>query len=571
MTIGTTNGLSSEFIYNSNKLDIIEFYGSSLRTLITAETFPHINALLNTCGQSMFSGVDSNKEGIPIDYINPPIIITKHIFGLDVSERLEKYYSIISFHSPLNITLNTTAPLGWILNGKSINDQYINLFMIMNRLPLIICNNNKVFFCNLATFFNKPEIINSFFRYKNHEQITGQFADFDNFIANAIKYSNKYNNEDNQRTYNDNESENVVYKCQYSDGQFTGLVSPQSNDFFQSDNTNVKSDFNNVSFIKCVFQIALLANVFDNYNKFYTLTTGCVIISWEGGNLKFTGKYWLEPLLIATDNDAIQAAAVTTKNLYQRVYNHIQGKASIHDAIAREIGINLQAIEDINNNVVFSTVNNENDFTGLMNKALINQATFAMRLFISTLGLENYTKQEVALTFSGILGHSFDKLLRFFDFNTSKENCEKELNTFIQRFQGFEMVKHIGTPIASYLYDFKNGTQAGLLGNYNSIDFGRVLNTGIIRINDKISNKLTYNPPDIANCLIPIVFNNAILQCKTYCYRSYRNLLNLMKTRKQRDFLFDKLSQYGKRAMTVLDPYGIFMHFHNSERGLVPS
>ena len=44
-----------------------------------------------------------------------------------------------------------------------------------------------------------------------------------------------------------------------------------------------------------------------------------------------------------------------------------------------------------------------------------------------------------------------------------------------------------------------------------------------------------------------------------------------MRTRKQRELLFDNLTSYGRRAMTVLDPYGIFMHFQRDERGLASS
>jgi len=57
-----------------------------------------------------------------------------------------------------------------------------------------------------------------------------------------------------------------------------------------------------------------------------------------------------------------------------------------------------------------------------------------------------------------------------------------------------------------------------------------------------------------------------MLECKTKCYRNYKQLLNFMKTRKQRDFLFDRLTQFGRRAMTVLDPYGIFMHYQGDDK-----
>ena len=109
------------------------------------------------------------------------------------------------------------------------------------------------------------------------------------------------------------------------------------------------------------------------------------------------------------------------------------------------------------------------------------------------------------------------------------------------------------------------------MGGYNAINFSRTLNEKIINIRDKISTKTTYKPPNIPNCLIPIVYDNALLQCKTKCYRKYGPLLKLMKTRKQRNYLFDQLTKFGRRAMTILDPYGIFMHYHNDEKGLEPN
>ena len=42
----------------------------------------------------------------------------------------------------------------------------------------------------------------------------------------------------------------------------------------------------------------------------------------------------------------------------------------------------------------------------------------------------------------------------------------------------------------------------------------------------------------------------------------------MMKSRKERNLLFDNLNQYGRRCKTVLDLYGIFMHFQENKNGL---
>lgn len=44
-----------------------------------------------------------------------------------------------------------------------------------------------------------------------------------------------------------------------------------------------------------------------------------------------------------------------------------------------------------------------------------------------------------------------------------------------------------------------------------------------------------------------------------------------MNTPKARDYLFDNLTQYGRRAMTILDPYWIFKHFYTGHKALKPS
>jgi hypothetical protein len=97
------------------------------------------------------------------------------------------------------------------------------------------------------------------------------------------------------------------------------------------------------------------------------------------------------------------------------------------------------------------------------------------------------------------------------------------------------------------------------------------LNEGLVHFRDNIAGDTTYTPNSEPNVLFPIVFNDLILECCTYCYRSYGKLLRFMGTRKQRSLLFDNLTSYGRRAMTVLDPYGIFMHFQRDERGLASS
>jgi hypothetical protein len=540
---------------------------------LTNKYFPHINSLISTCAQNMFDGINAEKEGIPLDFINPPIRITSNKFAIDISERQEKHYSIISFHSPLNITINTMAPLGWCLNAKTIDIGWNNLFMIMNRIPIFLTDGKNWIGMCFSQFYENTNDLKTFFEFMNINNMKQKIPTIENIInkVNPVNGDELVQRADLTK-YNANtkEEQQMAYRSQYSDGQYTGLTSPQANDFYQANEENVNSNFNKTTPLKCIFEIALLANIYGTSSPYYTLTTGCVIIYMQGENLKYTGKYWLECLDKAEDKDDNGRKNVKTVQLYQRVYNYISNKQSIKDEVQKEIGINLVANDNLftGNNIMGYNTRYEYEIWRLASKNEVLEAKFAMNLFNSTLGLETFLKQELALFLSGVLGHHYDTLLRYFVPGTDTVEI---FNKFKELFPTAVYIKHYGTPIASYLYDFKNGTQAGLLGGYNAVNFSRVIGNKILSINDKLMNPITYNPPKVPNCLIPITYNNAILQCKTRCYRSYKSLLKFLRTRKQRNWLFDHLTHFGRRAMTVLDPYGIFMHFHNDQKGIQPS
>lgn len=479
---------------------------------------------------------------------------------------------MLSFHTPLNITLSTMAPLGWILNGKTIEEQWINLQMIINRIPIFIVDIKGNIYCTKFTaLLNEiPDIIKAFFDTDIQNQ-TKTIQNIKNILLKAIGYKEQNNIARNNITENLKETDFEIYSSCYSNGQYSGITSPQANDYFTSPDLKLESNSGNSNPIKCIFQIALLANVYGISSMYYTLTSGGIIITeTQNGDIKYTGKYWTD--LISKDEDDENPENIKTTDLCERVWNYMANKKSIKESIENEIGIKISTIEQFDNKKsCFMWCKNEYEINKNINKELNLQARFACRLFVSALGLEDFLKQNLALTISGILGHSWDKLLRFFDVTKTEKNIEKEWNIISNNYPNMVFIKHLGTPIASYLYDFKKGEQTGLLGGYNAYNFSKTINEKIISIRDKINKPTTYNPQDIPNCLIPITYNNAILECTTKCYRSYRKLLKLMKTRKQRNYLFDRLSSYGRRAMTVLDPYGIFMHFHNDTKGLQPS
>jgi hypothetical protein len=147
----------------------------------------------------------------------------------------------------------------------------------------------------------------------------------------------------------------------------------------------------------------------------------------------------------------------------------------------------------------------------------------------------------------------------------------KEKQVFKVTKPEFSFVKHIGSPLASYCLDFKENPELNIMLGYNMADMGKCISGSILSISDKVSYNTTYYTKPKPVGLFPVVFQNINFHVSVKIWRSWRSLLALMSTREQRDKIMDNLSQYGRRIFTVLDPYGIFMHFHNETRGLNPS
>ena len=461
---------------------------------------------------------------------------------------------VASFHSPLNITLATMAPLGWILNGKTIYSQYVNLIILLSRTPIFYINGSSLSVFNFLNLIDTTDIIfNAFYeKAADYKKIDKTYQELFQYLLKPN--NNKYTTENEKLSVNigATEEQNAYYTATYSDGQFTGLTSPQANDYYKDiENLNITSDFNNSSFLKCLLQITMLGIAYSNNNK-YTLDNACVIVSKDKKGFKFTGKYWRRSF----DN---LTTTKTTSEIIADLKNRITNDPKINEKIEQEIGVKMPA-DTIAAEKIGWTIKDELNYPTGVALLLYTRVTFAKRLFTCTLGLEDYDKMNLALAFSGILGHSWDNLLRFFKLQTNSA-IEKEIGYLKQKGLNWNFLKHIGTPLASYMYDYKTISEQQILGGYNSVNFNKILNAGILRIRDNVRGTSIYTPQKLPNCLFPITFSNLLLTCETKCYRSYRQLLRLMKTRKQRNLLFDNLSQYGRRCMTVLDPYGIFMHF----------
>lgn len=514
----------------------------------------------------MFTGVSTETDGIPSKYLEPPIKITSNEFELDINDK-NKQFMIMSFHTPLNISLLTTAPLGWALNPKSIANQYINLYCLLNRVPIIIIDlENKDTFITFFSYLMHDKnntILNQYWKTIDEKEVENKHKIFHR-IKNRLMPFTEPLEENGERKWDTTESTNAVYHMCYADGQFNGVISPQENDFWQDNEENKVSDFNDVSFLKCLFQIAMLGSVYSADSKFYTLTNAAVFVSYaQGDNIKFSGKYWYKPIVKLNDDKETP----TTAALVLRILQRFAADEPLQKKTWEEIGVNINI--NLNGSDVIGGVKHDKSTKDVENKELKTSIELAKKLFLSTIGLENYLKENFALSIAGIYGHTWDKLLRFFQFNEDEKETYKQIQKAKEKIPSSNLIQHYGTPIASYIYDLKDkNIQNNTLQGYNALNFGKILNENLISVSDKLKQKVVYTPMVTPNALIPITFSTSLLQCRTFCYRNYKQLLAFMKSRKQRDYLFDKLTHYGRRAMTILDPYGIFMHFHEAKKGI---
>jgi len=429
------------------------------------------------------------------------------------------------------------------------------VILLMSRVPIIYINKNKIYVLNFYCLFTKQTYMNAFFHLVADNTINNALKDLKQYFLNP---NNDIIARGGNRKVDALEFANRFYRSLYSDANFTGFVSPQANDFFQSNDQNLLSDFNNVSPIKCLFQIAMLGSAYNN-SKNYTLENACMIIHRDSrNNFKWTGKYWKK---IITDYD-------NANDVHNAVLDRIKKDPTLVDKIKREVDYDFTNKSFSNDSYLYN-IDLDPDNVDVSNM-LYDRIYFSKNLYKCIIGLEDYDKINFSLMISGMIGCQWDKLLSYFKFD-EYTTIEKDFNLFKSNQPNFQFVQKYGTVLANYINEYKSSQDSRVLGAYNAVNFSRVVASKLLSVRDNIKYNSIYYPQKDETMLFPIIFGNLSLEVKTTCYRSFKNLLNYMKTRKQRDFMFDHLSHFGRRAMTVLDPYGIFMHFQDDQRGLASS
>jgi hypothetical protein len=134
---------------------------------------------------------------------------------------------ILSIHQPLNISLLTTAPIGWFFNTRKIHLQKINFLLLACRVPIFILDNNVIHCVRLSDILGVEGKIFMSKVEKNEVKDIKGFVDWrDGYIGKPYAY------EENVRVIVEKENNNVAYRIVYADAQYNAFTNPQSNDFF---------------------------------------------------------------------------------------------------------------------------------------------------------------------------------------------------------------------------------------------------------------------------------------------------------------------------------------------------
>lgn len=543
--------MSSDFIYNTNIFnDDLMLNTNTFNQVLDQKGFEIISKIMYEAGQSLFK--DTNEMvSIPAKYLEPPIHIAQYKFTADLGPITKQNMTMVSLHNPLNITFDTMSPLALYFNPNTVGNQWTNFLLYYSRIPIFCKCGDEHFITNLSGIFHNDWIgLNSFFvkdftKLKNIELFREKFKDPRGGIYLV-----------NNRTFSNNENENLVYKIQYSDGRYLGVNSPQSNDWYLNRNDNLKSDFNNVSPIKCILEINNLAACW-NETKNFTLANGAIFINiTPQGNVKFTGKYFKKSPPQMDD----------TGTIHKYVFNAFKNNEELRKSILSEIDfdINIDYDKKFVDTYYVNYETKYHDTYKLMDYSVKN-------LFLCVNGLEEWMRRNFALWLSGIYGHYFDFVLRYFSCTSDIGTMNKEAQLFKMTFKEFSFVQRIGSPLASYCYEFKVNPEQNILLGYNLGNMGGCVSSSLITLSDHIDYNTIYKTRLKPVGLFPVVYQNVNFFVNVTVWRSFRHLLSIMKTRQQRDIVMDHLNTYGRRCFTILDPYGIFLHFHNETKGLGPS
>ena len=126
------------------------------------------------------------------------------------------------------------------------------MVLIISRCPIIFIDGKTQFIFNFMSLLGITDVpLNAFF-----EKNDIGYKDFNTLAASLLGYNpGVYPGGNVMPNYASNdERDYALFRTMYNDGAYNGIVSPIANDYVQGLAQGEKSDFSNVSFLKCFFQ-----------------------------------------------------------------------------------------------------------------------------------------------------------------------------------------------------------------------------------------------------------------------------------------------------------------------------
>jgi len=573
LPLGNGVPLHSDFIYNIDKYD-----DQMLNLPITQDIAyaPVYRKIKEEAGKNIF--VTDEIPGIPKNLIQPSVHISKYEFKANLGTLIKEYMTILNFQSPLNINFKSSYALAKFFNSKNLEEQMKDFLLFFSRIPVYIQFKNiglVTIVTNLTGLLLGWENTGNAFHFKNYagnpelKKIVVAFEKWNGGI-----YEDE---EQKHRVAKDTETDNVVYKIAYSEGRFYGVNSPQPVDWYMNTVENPQSSMNNISMLRAILEICMLGGAYNN-NGYYTLTNAAIFANYEEktGTFRFTGKY-LSNNQYSPNISLHQDNLLHTSQIIETNYRNFKDNWEISGQITQETGFvffewNTKELNNYKNlgsddkfiHLTYYSVH-ENNQRGLPSMEAAIQVTQCVT------GLEDFYKNNLSIFIAGMYGLYWDKVLKYFDFSKKAEDNSASFSLFEFAYPSFSFVQNYGTPLAIWCKHFKTEAEKNILMGYSLGNLSKLIELGAVSVQDHVAYNTGIIPSKNPSAMYPVNYNNVNYTINITCWRSYKQLLMTAKTRKKRDNLFDYLNTYGKKCMTIMDPYGIFLHFHNETRGLEPS
>ena len=159
--------IASDFIFNTGKYNKLLYEEESFPHIINKKGFEIITKIYDEAGKSLFKDDALKKlKQIPEEYINPPIHISSYNFNSNLGFHNDKLMTMLSMHSPLNITLDSMVPYACFFNSYSVSESFSKFFLFFSRVPIFIKYESNYIVMNLWSLFRPIDWIplNSFFK-----------------------------------------------------------------------------------------------------------------------------------------------------------------------------------------------------------------------------------------------------------------------------------------------------------------------------------------------------------------------------------------------------------------------